>query len=201
MKLRKITPTALAILGLALLAAPRLQATTNVLVFDPFTAASGTPLNGTTPQSHGGVGTDPWTAPDTGLVMSGTDITATEAPRWAAIPFSPLDGNKYRISVDANPTHAGADWLALGFAETPTPTGNYPAQRLTGWFLIRGTDPGLPLHSFLGYSTDGGAALGWYTGLHTLSVVWIPRWPTGPLNTSLMAFPNGVQWPSAKHRT
>ena len=160
-----------ALTGLALIAALRLQAQTNVIYYDPFTTTAGSVFNGSTPQDHGGTGTEAWIAPDDGLTLDGTSITVTAGPRWAALPFTPVDGNKYRISMDMNCTHTGADWFALGWAETPTPTSDYPAQQLSGWLLIRGLNPGYPLHSFTGYATDGGGPAGDFTGPHNIEVV------------------------------
>ena len=76
--------------------------------------------------------------------MDGGAMTATADPRWAALPFTPVDGNKYKISLDMNATHTGADWFAIGFAETPMPGGDDGVQRLRGWLLIHGPNPGYP---------------------------------------------------------
>ncbi|MHC1763584.1 MAG: LamG-like jellyroll fold domain-containing protein [Verrucomicrobiia bacterium] len=161
------------ILSLAVLAlaSVQLRAQTNVIYFDPFTAGEGSFLNGSTPQEHGGVGTEVWTAPDDGINMETNVLSITSGSRWSALPFVPEDGNKYRISMDMSATHTGSDWFAIGFAETPTPTSDYPAQQLSGWLLIRGFNPGYPLHSFTGYGTDGGGQAGNFTGPHTISVV------------------------------
>ncbi len=164
--MKKIT-----LLGLALLSAIGARAQTNVIYFDPFTVTAGSVFNGSTPADHGGVGTEVWIAPDDGLNLDGSSVTATAGSRWAALPFTPQEGNKYRISMDMNGTHTGADWFALGWAETPTPTSDYPSQQLSGWMLIRGLNPGYPLHSFTGYATDGGGAAGDFTGPHNISVV------------------------------
>lgn len=161
----------LGLLGLAMLSAIGAQAQTNVIYSDPFTVAAGSPLNGSTPQDHGGVGTEFWIAPDDGLMLNGESVTATAGSRWAALPFTPVDGNKYRISMDMNGTHTGADWFALGWSDTPNPIGDYPSQQLSGWLLIRGLNPGYPLHSFTGYSTDGGGQAGDFTGPHNIAVV------------------------------
>ncbi len=166
----KINPRFLSLVAIAL-GSIQLQAQTNVIYFDPFTAGEGSYLNGSTPQEHGGVGTEVWTAPDDGINMETNVLTITAGPRWAALPFLPEDGNKYRISMDMSATHTGGDWFAIGFAETPSPTSDYPAQQLSGWLLIRGFNPGYPLHSFTGYGTDGGGQAGDFTGPHTISVV------------------------------
>lgn len=160
-----------ALTGLALVGSLRLQAQTNIIYFDPFTAAPDSVLSGSAPQDHGGVGTDVWTAPDDGFTMDGTGLTVTSGSRWSALPFTPEEGNKYRVSMDMNPTHTGADWFAIGFAETPTPVADYGSQRLTGWLLTRGLNPGYPCHSFTGYATDGGGQAGNFTGPHNISVV------------------------------
>ncbi len=184
----KTTKFLLALTGLALTSIPHLQAQTSVLYFDPFTLSGESALNGSTPSDHGGTGADAWTAPDDGFTMDGTGLTVTAAPRWAALPFSPVDGNKYRVSMDMNPTHTGGDWFAIGFAETPTPSSDYPAQRLTGWLLTRGFDPGAPCHSFTGYGTDGGGQAGNFTGAHNISVVL----DTTVANWSFEFFVDGV---------
>jgi hypothetical protein len=179
MKTTRIKQFGLALVAFGLVHSLNLQAATNVVYFDPFTGQASVPLNGTAPQDHGGTGADLWTGPETGLDMDGSALVATEAPRNIYLPFTPEDGNKYRLSVDANPTHQGADWLALGFAEITAPTAWFPDGHSSGWFLLRGTDPGYPLHSFTGYSLDGGNALGWHSGLHTLSVILdttVPNW-------------------------
>ncbi|HRY46521.1 MAG TPA: immunoglobulin domain-containing protein [Candidatus Paceibacterota bacterium] len=171
--------TALILMVFAALQALHLEAQTNLIYFDPFTASAGTPLNGTSPQDHGGTGVDFWIGPDTGMDLDGSVLTATEAPRNNYLPFSPLEGYKYRLSVDANPTHSGADWLAVGFSENTVPTAWFPDGNSSGWFLLRGENPGYPMHSFTGYSLDGGAALGWHSGTHNLAVVLdttVPNW-------------------------
>jgi hypothetical protein len=150
---------------------PNSGAQTNVIYFDPFTAPADSFLNGSAPADHGGVGTDVWTAPDDGFTMDGAGLTVTAGSRWSALPFVPEEGNKYRVSMDMSPTHTGADWFAIGYAETPTPSSDYGAQRLTGWLLTRGFEPGYPCHSFTGYGTDGGGQAGNFTGPHNISVV------------------------------
>ncbi|MCW5557482.1 MAG: hypothetical protein KIT22_06600 [Verrucomicrobiae bacterium] len=160
-----------ALLCLALLSAIGAKAQTNVIYSDPFTVEAESIFYGSTPQDHGGVGAEAWIAPDDGLTLDGASVTASSGARWAALPFFPEDGNKYRLSMDMNCTHTGADWFALGWSETPTPTGDYPAQQLSGWLLIRGLNPGYPLHSFTGYGTDGGGQAGDFTGPHNIAIV------------------------------
>jgi hypothetical protein len=164
---RPILAVAVLAVGFAL----QLQAQTNVIYFDPFTAPEGSFLNGAAPQDHGGVGTEFWIAPDDGMNMETNVLTITSGSRWAALPFIPEEGNKYRISMDMSATHTGSDWFAVGFSDTPSPSSDYPSQQLSGWLLIRGFNPGFPLHSFTGYSTDGGGTAGDFTGPHTISVV------------------------------
>ncbi len=167
----KILQRVAVLAALALGSVLQAQAATNVIYFDPFTAGAGSALNGSTPKDHGGVGVEAWIAPEDGFTMDGSALLVTAGSRWSALPFIPEEGNKYKISMDMNPTHTGADWFAIGFAETPAPTSDYPAQRLTGWLLTRGLNPGYPLHSFTGYATDGGGQAGNYTGLHNISVI------------------------------
>ena len=167
----KTTKILLAVTGLALVSALHIQAQTNVIYHDPFTASAGSFLNGSTPQDHGGTGADYWIAPDDGMTMENDALTITSGSRWSALPFVPLDGNKYRLSMDMNATHTGSDWFAVGFSDAPTPVADYGVQQLSGWLLIRGLNPGYPLHSFTGYSTDGGGTAGDFTGPHTISVV------------------------------
>jgi len=156
---------------LAALAAFRATAQTNTLIYDPFTATPGSALNGSAPADHGGIGTDAWVAPDTGLDMGGSSIVVSTGSCWAAVQFAPVDGNKYRLSMDVNPTSTGDDWFALGFCNNPSPTSDYPVQNLSGWMLARGLNPGSPYHSFTGYGTDGGGEAGNFSGPHNLAVV------------------------------
>ena len=158
-------------MSLALVFLPRPEAATNVIYFDPFTAAAGTSLNGSAPKDHGGIGLDAWLAPEDGITMDGTNLTVTSGSRWCSLPFMPEEGNKYKLSMDMNATHTGADWFAIGFCNNPTPVADYGAQQMSGWFLIRGLNPGYPLHSFTGYGTDGGGQAGNFTGPHKISVI------------------------------
>ena len=171
MKTTKLKKCAAVIAGMTLISTLGLQAATNVVYFDPFTGSAGASINNTAPKDHGGTGTDLWVAPDDGMLLDGSALSVTSGSRWAALPFYPEDGNKYKLSMDMNPTHTGSDWFAIGFSQTPNTTGDYGAQLISGWILNRGLNPGVPLHSFTGYGTDGGAVMGSFTGPHNLAVI------------------------------
>jgi hypothetical protein len=106
-----------------------------VIYQDDF-SGSGT-LNGAAPDVR--PGTETWDATEwqaDGTITSPAIGTGSNA----FLPFAPVAGQIYTLSLDVNPTSAvdPTNWFALGFAPTSSPPGNYFATYSAGpWMLLR----------------------------------------------------------------
>ena len=84
-------------------------------------------------------GTETWDATEwqaDGTITSPTVGTGSNA----FLPFTPIGGQIYTLSLDVNPTSATdpTNWFALGFTPTSSPQGNYFATYGAGpWMLLR----------------------------------------------------------------
>src|ERR1022692_3388991 len=190
MKLLKLNISAIAILGIVLLSAWHMQAQTTTIISDPFTGSSGTFLNGSAPQDHGGTGADAWIQPPIDMVLTGTNVICTNGINENAfLPFTPSAGNIYLLSADLNAFASGGDWFAIGFAQNAN-NGQWhnSGNNASGWILARGAGSGQTGQTFLGPETGGGAAIGTYNGQHNYSVVL----DTTLVNWTFQFFVDGV---------
>ncbi len=130
-----------------------LEAGVVTLYYDNFDGASGTDLDGTTPDiTTGGNVWDAGLSVDadgyySALGSSGTMFTAV-------LPFTPIIGAVYELSASIDNT---GDWMGIGFINTATPNvgnrilDNSPVL----WSLVRGSGAGTGDQAFIGPGTGG----------------------------------------------
>ena len=88
------------------------SASAAIIYSDDFSGSSGANLNGTAPDVR--PGTQTWTAA-TAIKADGSVSGVGHASAY--LPFNPVAGNVYTMSVDVNVTGGtGGNWFALGFA-------------------------------------------------------------------------------------
>src|ERR1022692_4926320 len=168
----------------------KMQTIPQTKISDPFTGSSGTFLNGSAPQDHGGTGADAWIQPPIDMVLTGTNVICTNGINENAfLPFTPSAGNIYLLSADLNAFASGGDWFAIGFAQNAN-NGQWhnSGNNASGWILARGAGSGQTGQTFLGPETGGGAAIGTYNGQHNYSVVL----DTTLVNWTFQFFVDGV---------
>ena len=150
--IRPLAVALFAILSLALAAAAPAQ----TIYYDDFSGGSATDLGGTAPDIR--PGTETWTA-NTILKADGTKSTAAVAP--AFLPFTPLPGTVYSLSMDVDVTAATNtdDWFAIGFSPTNDTTGWHTVNTsVTAWMLNRFNDTSpSAFQTFLGPGTASAA--------------------------------------------
>jgi uncharacterized repeat protein (TIGR03803 family) len=84
---------------------------------------SGTPLNGTAPDTAD-VGNAVWTA-NPNITTDGSEVNV-EADEDATLPFVPTPGHVYVLSASMNPQAGNTtNWLGMGFVTLSTPPGTY----------------------------------------------------------------------------
>jgi hypothetical protein len=163
------------LVGLLLLAVSAAPAAT--IYLDPLNGAGTTALDGTTPGSRGGTGTDAWAAGSDFKADGSVSGAGDEQGAW--LPFVPQAGKVYTLSADVDvDTVSGSNWITLGFAESNSDLDKafYSAPDPNGYGTIgykgsRGAGDGF---AYSGAATAGGA-LGTFdpadSGAITLSVV------------------------------
>lgn len=129
------------------------SASAAIIYSDDFSGSSGANLNGTAPDVR--PGTQTWTAA-TAIKADGSVSGVGHASAY--LPFNPVAGNVYTMSVDVNVTGGtGGNWFALGFAADDEIFGwHSTSANPTAWILAR--HPGQSdSQSFLGPNTGGDA--------------------------------------------
>ncbi len=177
MKIRTMSSLFLgAMLGMA--AAPIAQGV--VIYSDDFSSAAGL-LQGTSPD----------VAPE--------GVTWASSPLWNAngtktavgsgnafVPFKPLPGNVYTLSLDVDPKiSASNDWFALGFSGTSNVAGAWHTANptVTSWMLNRENDASTSaVQAFHGPSTGAGTS-------HDFTPDKV-----GPVNMQVVLNTQGAQW-------
>jgi len=145
-----------------------------IIYQDNFDGSSSTNLNGLPPDIDNNGGTNNWQA-YSGYKANGT-MPATSVNQGAWLPFAPVAGNVYTLSVsmtNVGPDGTSASWYALGFAKAlpvTLETGNnrFVESPTLGraWMIFRANNPGANTNQyFLGNDASGTASSGaWTTG-------------------------------------
>lgn len=189
-------PTRCLVLFLVCMAGAAAQTT---LYFDDFSGSGLADLNGTAPDIR--PGSETWLA-GTGATTWKADGSASGGSfQNAFLPFTPVAGHTYTLSVDANPLDAGDTWFALGFSTTASTDGFYAIALGAGpWLLLRGGRPNLGdgIQTFLGPNTSQAQSHGADSGFLYLSVVldttaadWQVTWRAGDTILRQQAYAGG----------
>jgi hypothetical protein len=154
------------------------------LYFDDFSGSNLADLNGTAPDIR--PGSETWLA---GTAWKADGSAAGGDNQNAFLPFTPVAGRLYTLSVAADPQSASDAWFALGFSTATSVNGFYAITLDAGpWLLLRGERPnfGDGIQTFLGPNTSQGQNHGADSGFIYLSVVldttaddWQVTWRAG----------------------
>ena len=128
----------------------------DIIYSDDFDGSSAADLHGTAPDTRPGAQT--WMAA-TQWKADGSKSTSANANAW--LPFMPVAGNRYYLSLDVNPDISGsADWFAIGFSNGSSTTNwHTSSDQVFGWMLNRENDgAGDVVQTFVGPDTGSGAS-------------------------------------------
>ncbi|MCW5549665.1 MAG: hypothetical protein KIT44_11945 [Opitutaceae bacterium] len=169
------------------------------LYFDDFSGSGLADLHGTAPDIR--PGSETWQAGTGAAAWKADGSASEEGNQNAFLPFTPVAGHRYTLSVTANPQSAADAWFALGFSTTAAVDGFYAITLDAGpWLLLRGVRPNLSdgIQTFFGPNTAQGQSHGADSGFLYLSVVldttaadWEVTWRAGDTILRQQAYVGG----------
>lgn len=153
-----------------------------VIYFDDFSGLNSSDLHGTAPDTR--PDNETWIANTGGNGWKADGFISGSGPSNAFLPFSPVAGNRYTLSIDANPVNANSNWFAVGFSQYSAVDEMFVGGDVGSWvsILLPG-NRAFELETYLGPGTTGGVDFDAPLGTVNLQIVldttgekWTAEW-------------------------
>ena len=112
--------------------------TAGTIYFDDFSGTGG--LDGTAPDIR--AGSETWSASAEWALSSGEAVDSVSGAANAFLPFEPVAGMVYTLTMDIDISNSTQNWVALGFTNNPSQaTSFHLLGNSSAWSLVRGNVP------------------------------------------------------------